>query len=139
MRVVVCIVMLLLASINDIRTKTIPIWLPMAGIVCGIILMFFSENKIEYVYGFIFGILMVLLSLLLKNYLGIGDSFMIMSLGLLCGLKACLEVVFVALVLTSLLGIVLCVGKRRFRETSLPFMPFLLAGVIGVGLAGGIH
>lgn len=136
---IICIVLLLSASLSDVKTKTISIFTPIAGIAVGVLLLITSENKLSLLYGMIFGTVMLLFSIFSKNNFGVGDGLMIVVMGMLLGIRACFESVIVALILVMLAGVILIVIRKNWRKVQLPFLPFLLVGVIVECFLGGVN
>lgn len=129
----ICVCLLVIAAINDIKTKTIPVWIPIVGMLAGMALLIFSENRSELMYGGIIGLIMLFLSLAIKDF-GTGDGLMILSLGLLRGVSVCVESLFIALLLATIWGLILILIKRSGEKIYLPFIPFLLLAVISVDI-----
>lgn len=132
---IICLCLLVIATINDIKTRTIPVWIPILGMLAGITLLIFTENRSELIYGGIFGFIMLLLSVAIKDF-GTGDGLVILNLGLLRGVSICVESLFIALLLATIWGLIIILIKRRTEKLYLPFVPFLLAGVIVVDVIG---
>lgn len=59
-----------------------------------------------------------------------GDVKIVSSLGLLCGLYFVLYVLLFSLVVCAITALVLMAVKRRKKNDSLPFAPFLFFGYI---------
>lgn len=134
---IICMCLLVIGTINDIKNRTIPVWLPIIGMLAGIVLLIISENRVELIYGGIFGLIMLLLSVVIKDF-GTGDGFIILSIGLLRGVSICVESLFIALLLATIWGLIIMMVKRNGKKLYLPFVPFLLVGVMAVDIIGDL-
>lgn len=134
MTVIICIGILAIGAISDIKTKTIPMWLPVIGIIAGMGHVFLVENKWEFIYGGLFGIALFLLSVVLKDF-GAGDGLMIMAIGLLRGLSICIEGYLISLFVLLMNGGVIMLVKGYKKKLCLPFIPYFLIGILAVELA----
>lgn len=127
------ILFLIICSLTDIKEKKIHIthiiiFLPI--IVCGAI---FCDVRRGYFEGtdLIIGFVMILLSFITKDNIGLGDGVCVLSMGLLWGYEMQLRVVIMALLLLCITGgVLLLIGKIK-RKEPLPFVPFLTVSLIG--------
>lgn len=69
-----------------------------------------------------------------RESVGYGDSWLILLLGVFLGGKTLVEVVLVAAFLASLFSIVYGIKCGWNKKRTIPFVPFLAAGYIGVML-----
>ena len=129
MSTIICIALLLIGAIDDLKTKTISMWIPAIGIMSGIILFFFAENKQEIIGGCILGIIMFVISYVVKDF-GTGDGAMILMTGLLKGMNICLESLIISFFIASVSGGIIILLKKKKEKLFLPFIPFLLIGVV---------
>lgn len=134
MSTIICIALLLIGAIDDLKTKTIPMWIPAIGIVSGIALFFFAENKQDIMGGCVLGIIMLGISFAVKDF-GTGDGAMILMTGLLKGMNICLESLIISFFIASLSGGIIFLLRRRREKLFLPFIPFLLIGVLSIEAA----
>ena len=119
---------LLLASYEDIRTKTMDMRL--FGIFCFmlavIVLAGLSENIISCLYGSVPGILLLLVSLGSKGQIGAGDAALVTALGFAVGLFGIMEILFIAWAGAFVTAAVFMIKKKRNRRFA--FIPFLAGG-----------
>ncbi len=73
------------------------------------------------------GLFLLVLAWLTKESIGYGDGISVILLGGMVGLRNCIWVLCISLLLLSLAGLVLLVIKRVDRKTKIPYLPFLLA------------
>lgn len=121
-------------SVEDIRRRelpTIPIFIAgAAGLVFS--LLSGAWRDFSVLYRFLPGLLCLLLAFVSRESIGYGDGMVILCLGSYLTLAQLLELCMAALTLAGLVALVLLVGLHRGRKTSLPLVPFLLAGYVEV-------
>ena len=123
--------MLIPEMILDIRTKKI--WVPW-------IVIFFIEAVIlaimriigwgELLYGIIPGILLVIISILTRGAIGLGDGYIVCVIGSLFGLENTVAVFVIAMLISAFAGGILMLIRHWKRKDTIPFVPFLLIGVM---------
>lgn len=88
--------------------------------------------------GLLPGAFCLLISWLSRQGLGYGDSVLIVGCGFSVGLWPCLTILFTAFLTSGLWGVGLLVFCRAGRKKEIPFVPFLLLGMVVYwrGLAG---
>lgn len=131
MSTLICIGLLIVGAIEDLKSKTISAWLPLAGIISGIILFFFTDNKQDIIGGCVLGIIMLGLSFIIKDF-GVGDGAMILMTGLLKGINICLESLIISFFIASISGGIIFLLKKEKEKLFLPYIPFLLIGVLSI-------
>ncbi|MDO4340163.1 MAG: prepilin peptidase [Eubacteriales bacterium] len=77
------------------------------------------------------GVMFLALSMLTRGAVGMGDGWLIASLGTVLSVKELLYTVCAGMLLAAGYALVLLVIFRRKRDTEIPFVPFLLAGYTG--------
>jgi leader peptidase (prepilin peptidase)/N-methyltransferase len=93
----------------------------------------------DWMAGMIPGVFCMVISLLSHQALGYGDSILITLCGLSIGLSDCLSILFTAFFCAGIVGLQMLVMRRKSRKYELPFVPFLLLGMLlsGVLFQGG--
>jgi leader peptidase (prepilin peptidase)/N-methyltransferase len=129
---VLCI-LLIAACIFDIKRKQIPVYMPAAGAAAGLMLSFLgaSISPGDALTGFLAGgVLAFAAYFLSKKSIGAGDAMITACAGLFLGLQDTISVVVICAGLTGLTGLVLIALRVLELKSTIPFSPFLLAGVI---------
>ena len=120
---------LMINTVLDIRKREISIKL--SGIF-GIIGILIVGMNFERVMGVVLGLLTLGVARLVKDF-GMGDGVVILILGLLLGLIHTLNILLIASILASGIGLFLLIIKKKTVKYELPFVPFLLVGfLVGV-------
>ncbi len=132
--------MFLSAMIVDKDTHKIPNILVLVGFICGIIFLvvefFISRNAfVPSLVSSVVGccgclVLFYILARLTKEGIGMGDVKLIATVGWILGLASAIFIVLASMILCSLYAIFLLVGKRKNKNDTLPFGPFLFFGYI---------
>jgi len=121
-------------SVFDIKRKEIPILLL---IFMGVAVLFFrifliKKSLTDFWGGIVVGGLFLMGSKVTKEAIGYGDSLSILALGGFTGGMAVVEIVMWASVGASLISLFVCMKNGWRRKNTLPFLPFLAAGYLGV-------
>jgi leader peptidase (prepilin peptidase)/N-methyltransferase len=124
------VVILILCSFTDIRSRRINRRVLAAY---GIFIVA-GHRAGSWMAGMIPGAFCLVVSLLSHQAIGYGDSILILLLGLSVGLSDCLSVLFTAFFSAGITGILLLVLRRKSRKYELPFVPFLLLGMLISGV-----
>lgn len=122
---------LLAASILDIRSRRIPVWmLVLGGAFAALAALcrfgFTLAECVEMIKGCIPGAILLLMAAA-TGKAGTADGIALIFLGICTGGKICLAVFMLSLVLISLFSGVLLALGRVGRNTRLPYLPFLSA------------
>lgn len=123
---------LLLCSMQDIREKRISVkMLVLFGILFLVMSLLFDQISIEQrMCNMLPGMLAFLLAFFTKEQFGYGDAACLIVLGNIIYSDVLWGAIMGGLVLFSVCSMVLLAGKKADRKTTLPFLPFLSAGVL---------
>ena len=134
---ILLLMLMIIASVVDIKKKEIPVVL--IGL-CGVL------AAASFIYGFVMGtvgieealslvpgLAMTLISLATRGALGIGDGLMLICIGPVLGLDETCAGLLIALFLSCLFSVGILACKKGNRKSQIPFIPFLTAGM-GVSL-----
>jgi len=128
--VFISILVLGILSVNDIKTKQLK--LPIIIIVCiyGVINQVLCSSSIKSIIIEIFitvSITLVLLfvSFITKEQLGMGDGFVFLMLGLVNHWQMAITTYIIAFILAGIVGLFIIAIKRHSRKIALPFVPFV--------------
>lgn len=131
---------LTLATITDIKLKLIPnilsiamiaVWL--LGTTLDILLFgadFFTEVVSSLIGGLFSGGLLLLGRLISKNGMGMGDVKIMFAVGLLLKFDRTLGSLFLALILSLIVGIGLMIFKKVKKTYTICMAPFFLSGAV---------
>lgn len=121
-----------LCSIQDIREKRLSV--KMLVVSCLLFLgMSLGLEEIpieERLHNILPGMLAFVLAFLTKEQVGYGDAACLGVLGILVSAGSLFGAVMAGLILLSFYSMILLVRKKADRKTTLPFLPFLSAGML---------
>ena len=125
---------LLLCSWQDIRKKRINIILIGMGFLVLLISTTMGGNLTIWnrLAGLSLGIILLSLNPITKGQVGIGDGIIVCITGLCLGFPLNAVLLAYGLFASAMFSIVLIVIRRVNRKKTIPFVPFLLIGYLGV-------
>lgn len=129
----VMILLLGICSFCDIRKKQLPIiYLTIMSGVSLLTLICQEGNIIYNLFGAFVGILFLVTSKVTKEAIGYGDGWMILNLGLWLGVYRLLHALFWGSLVAGMYALFFLWRKRWRRSETIPFVPFLAVGCMGV-------
>ena len=125
-------IFLSLLSVSDVKTKTIPAWAsPAFLILSGVLHLFLRDLSAgAFFAGLLPGAVLLILSLVFRASVGIGDGFAAMACGAALGPERIMAALAAAFVFCAVFCMVLLLLKKIRRSDSLPFLPFLASSHI---------
>lgn len=131
---VLALAIMLVAAALDIREKKIPLSIPAIQMTLSLLYFLYLWNKKMddprgLVLSLIPGALLLAISYLTKQGVGLGDGLMVLSLGPLFGIADMVLVATIAFTLSAIVGSVLLILRKAGRKSVMAFMPFLTVGV----------
>lgn len=126
--------MLTLCSAEDIKKKQIRLHPVLLFGIFGVFLhMLFRMQSIEnMLLGMSVGVALLILSILTGGRIGAGDAVLLIVTGIYLGFEQNMQLFFSGLLLSGLWAIAALTLKKKSREDSIPFIPFLLAAYMGM-------
>ena len=118
---VVLLAVVLLAGVYDVRSRRIPNWISLSGIVLGIGLNSFLYRGLPGLtlalkgFGLGFGVYFVLYAL---HAMGAGDVKLMAAVGSLVGWRDWLGIFFITAVLGGILALIVVLLRKRFQKTA---------------------
>lgn len=133
------LLVLLVATVFDIKSKTIPIILIIISLpICAILFYYNICKQKESLYlsliAFIPGLLIIILNLVKVKLIGLGDGFLLIFCAACLTGRAFILATCFSLLLCSFYSIFLIAVRHANRKSTIPFSPFLLSGLICNGL-----
>ncbi len=135
----ILVALLLVGSVIDLRELIIPNRITYPGIIIGLVgaLFFPPLTLVESLFGLIIPAgFLLLLALLVKKGMGLGDVKFLGMVGTFIGLKATFLALFLGSFLGSIIVLALMAGGRLERKSLIPFGPLISLGTILVLLWG---
>lgn len=124
--------LLIPCTVTDVRTRLVPVWFAGIFSACALLyhLLFTTSMLKEVVFGALMGLLFIGISRISRGALGMGDAVLILSLGIWCGLQDSFTVILFAFILSGLFGGIVLLVRKKKRQETLPFVPFLLLAAV---------
>ncbi|MDF2586333.1 MAG: peptidase prepilin type [Anaerocolumna sp.] len=128
------ILWLFLCSLQDIKKKQISLKLILVGFVTLIIgSSFIYDISIwNRIAGLSLGFILIILNPITKGQIGIGDGLIVCCIGLCVGFLGNAMILITSLFISAAVSLYLLVVKRVKRNYTIPFIPFILIGYLGV-------
>jgi leader peptidase (prepilin peptidase)/N-methyltransferase len=125
---------LCLCSLQDIKKKQINLLIITFGFICifALSILCIKISLINRLAGLFLGLLFLILNPITKGQIGIGDGLIICGMGLSFGFHQNSEILVLSLFGSALYSIILIIFKRVNRKKTIPFIPFLFLGYLGV-------
>lgn len=126
------IIFLALCSIQDIREKKLSLKLLIVSGILFFVMSFMFERMStrERVCNMLPGIFALVIAFLTREQIGYGDAACLIIMGNIVSGKRLLGAVMGGMILFSIVGAVLMIRKKADRKTTMPFLPFLTAGML---------
>ena len=128
--------LLVVASVIDWRKREIPLWLLVSMSASVLVFAIYCKDiNIWYrLTGVAFGVLFFFVSKVTKESIGYGDSWLILLLGAHLGIFQVLQALFAASLVAVVFAVFYLWKCKWKRDATLPFVPFLTIGYLGVML-----
>ena len=131
----------------DLRLQKIPNQFMLAALLLRVIIYItefiisastaFATLKDNLLGAVIIGVFFLLLLLIFKNSIGMGDIKLFAIMGLYQGLWGAINSVFFSLMVSFFLSVGLLISRKKGRKDTISFGPSILLGtIIAIGLAG---
>lgn len=130
---IACTLMILMflgvSTYFDFRWRRIPVWVLGMGVIFLCVSMIVQGEKpgLAYLISLIPGAFMIMLSFITKENIGYADGISVLILGGMAGIRNCIWVMCISLMMISLVGLCLIALKRANRKTRIPYVPFVFA------------
>lgn len=129
-RILVITLYLGIVSMIDIKKKSLSIYTIILGFVLmGILYIFSPYNPISLAGGVLIGVIIVAVSFLSRQAVGLGDGLILIIIGLCFGAST-IYIFMYSLAILSVCTVVFMLIKHKRYNIEVPMIPFYLAGVI---------
>ncbi|MDD3279383.1 MAG: prepilin peptidase [Lachnospiraceae bacterium] len=133
----ITLIVLAINTGTDIRTRKINLPVTLVYLAAGFLLWIKEaycsgiENWLVWSMALVPGIFLCFCSGVSRGNIGMGDAILFLGLGFWHGFELSLTVLLAALGIASLYGGYLVLVQKVGRKRQIPFLPFMLAGMIG--------
>ncbi|MCR5792906.1 MAG: prepilin peptidase [Lachnospiraceae bacterium] len=121
-------------AVWDWRKKELPVLLLIvSGLGIGIAgMVWLTVSWESRGIGLLPGVALMVISLLSKGQVGLADGVVFAFLGAATGIEKTLAVLLYSLALAALVGAISMLWKKKKGKDTLPFLPMVLAGYLGM-------
>ncbi len=136
----IVLIFLFVGMLWDIKKKAVPkiylvVWA--IGAITYLILEITSNKNIGSIFlAVIPGVVVLILSLITGEQIGLGDGLILLCVGCFQGMKDVLCMLFFSFVILTVVLILLLVMRRVGRTSRVPFVPFMFLGQLMVMFGG---
>ena len=135
MRQEIVVIFLAYQAWVDFRKKEICLWLTGIFGMCGMVYSGLTGNLVPgRLLSLGIGLVFVGISFFTKGAIGMGDGWILLSLGCVLEIWEMVCVLGFGVTLAAFWALMLLVIGKKSRKTELPLVPFLLFGYLGVML-----
>lgn len=133
---ILLVIILIPASVQDIKEKSVSVLITSVGLCAGLIInLILQTDKIPRLFLCIVpGLFLIACAWVTHEAIGYGDGLVMLAIGNIVGLASSTKILFLALMIAGFYSIGLMVVKKAGRGAVVPFVPFLLIGVLGIGI-----
>ena len=126
------VVFLIVASLEDIKTREISMKLMIIAAIVGLILELLdgSFDIKDILGGVLIGFVLYIAAVLSKEKIGKGDGVIVMGTGIYTGFMQNLELLWIAAVISLIVGVVITLIRKKPGSLEMPFVPFLLSSYL---------
>ena len=129
----ICILTFLgINSWKDIRAREVSLLtIVIFGIVGMVRACFLGNVSVDLVWSACMGVAVIGLSIISKGAVGMGDGFLLLSLGTVISFAELLSAFLLGLFFCGFWGILVLLLSGKGKKAEMPFVPFLMLGYIG--------
>ena len=125
-------IVLVIEALKDFRKKEVNI--PILGImaIAAMIMVFLGKDisVSNAIIGLAEGVLLILVSVMTKGQIGIGDGILLAACGLMLGGKDNMVMFFFACLSSAIVSVLIMIIKKADKKTKIPFVPFMIPGFL---------
>jgi leader peptidase (prepilin peptidase)/N-methyltransferase len=129
---IVTLAFLTVNSITDLKNKRVYLVVSVAFAIAGIIvnIIFRRHSLISILLSLGIGVILIIISKVTREAIGMGDGIIILVLGVLNGAYENLLISLYGFLISFLVSAFLLITRKFGRKDKIPFIPCLLAGYI---------
>ena len=131
-RFVLVFIVLVIEAVKDFRKKELDI--PVLGIlvVAAMVMIFLGKDisVLNAIIGLAEGLLLILVSVMTKGQIGMGDGILLAACGLMLGGKDNMVMFFFACLSSAIVSVLIMIIKKADKKTTIPFVPFMIPGFL---------
>lgn len=130
------VIMLVICSVFDIKSREIPIIMPI--VLSLVAFMFTVQNNVlikNLKASLVIFVILVFISLISRQALGLGDVAVLSACTLFSGIISVALIISVSMMLSTIITLIIMAYKRFFKNNSdkrisIPLMPYITVGFV---------
>jgi len=132
LRFVFVLTVLIIEAVTDFKKKEVNIIFPILLAAAAVVMLFFSKDisLINAIIGIAEGLLLIMISVLTKGQIGMGDGILLAACGLMLGGRDNLIMFFFACLSSAVVSALIMIIKKADKKTKIPFVPFMIPGFL---------
>ena len=144
MKAVLVFLFLTICSVQDLRHRTLPVWLLLLGLLAALAWQLFMgwltghPSLAELFLGACTGLALFVVGRAAPGAVGAGDAWVFLDIGLLLGLEDTIGLLWISMMGALLFAALLLLLKKAGRKTKLPMVPFIWAGFLIMQMWGRV-
>lgn len=133
--IIIIFLFLTVISLCDLKTQRVSGVLIIANFIVSIAFLLYKKDStfVDCMVSCTPGCFLLIVSILTKEKIGMGDALLLIELGIAFGLELCVYGLMFALIGSFVISGILLILKKVNLTTRIPFVPFLTIGM-GVSL-----
>lgn len=134
---IVLLILLTYSSYTDIKNKSVMMIPVYACFFIGVMSLIFptKEGAISLI-GVIPGTVLLLIGMATEGAIGDGDAYIVMIIGIFLGMKESILILLIGSFAAAVYGLFAICHKKKDKNETIPFVPFILTGYLGALLIG---
>lgn len=126
------LIVLVIEAVTDFKKNEVNIIFPVLLAAAATVMFFFTKDisLINAIIGTGEGLLLILISLLTKGEIGMGDGILLAACGLMLGGRDNLIMFFFACLSSAVVSALIMLIKKADKKTKIPFVPFMIPGFL---------
>ena len=125
-------IVLIIEAVTDFRKKEINIPASVILVFAAFGMYFLGKDisATNAIIGFAEGLILILVSVVTKGQIGIGDGILLASCGLMLGGRDNMVMFFFACLSSAIVSALMMIIKKADKKTKIPFVPFMIPGFL---------
>ena len=125
-------IILIIESISDLKKRKINMIFLAIGIIAGVAMLIYEFGRVwqSALGGLAVGMAIILVAQITDEKIGYGDGILIACLGLILGGRYTVTMILFGCLACCLVSMILLACGKAGKQTKLPFVPFLIPGVV---------
>ena len=133
-RFIFVFIVLLIEAVTDFKKKEVNIVLPILLTAAALAMLILGKDisVLNTLIGIAEGVLLILISVMTKGQIGMGDGILLAACGFMLGGKDNFLMFFFACLCSAVVSGLIMIFKKADKKTKIPFVPFMIPGFLSM-------